>query len=253
MFLHTPSETDPFKPGASSSAVSVRFLRARPELKQYCWQTSSQLHRRLGPADSKSGLRAFGRLSAQADRPNRAKNMSPKGRCGGTPSDLNLFGVFTREPPRRTAVKPVSRSLRATEQRPVNGSLRPGITQAGNAPLFISGNSGRESDDGMKRSTSVDSMTPNSWDAPSWRGPYFRNRHHARPRADTDEDASRPGWRGKPISYFVFRIPYCVLRGDDWTEYAVRNTHHGRLVQPGLCEPSATNDHAIFIAVPPDR
>ncbi len=34
---------------------------------------------RLGPADSKSGLGAFGRLSACADRPNRAKNMSPQG------------------------------------------------------------------------------------------------------------------------------------------------------------------------------
>ncbi len=31
------------------------------------------------------------------------------------------------------------------------------------------------------------------------------------------------------IPYFVFRSPYCVLRGD-WTEYAVRTTHHSRAV-----------------------
>ncbi len=43
---------------------------------------------------------------------------------------------------------------------------------------------------------------------------------------------------------FVFRIPYSVLR-DDWMDYAVRNTHHGRLAQPGLCEPSAISDYAI--------
>ncbi len=40
---------------------------------------SMQAAGRLGPADSKSGLGAFGRLSACADRPNRAENMSPKG------------------------------------------------------------------------------------------------------------------------------------------------------------------------------
>ncbi len=40
---------------------------------------SIQAAGRLGPADSKSGLGAFGRLSACADRSNRAENMSPKG------------------------------------------------------------------------------------------------------------------------------------------------------------------------------
>ncbi len=40
---------------------------------------SMQAAGRLGPADSKSGLGAFGRLSACADRSNRAENMSPKG------------------------------------------------------------------------------------------------------------------------------------------------------------------------------
>ncbi len=38
------------------------------------------------------------RLSAQADRPNRAKTCPRRGTCGGTPSDLNLFGVFGGKP-----------------------------------------------------------------------------------------------------------------------------------------------------------
>ena len=45
----------------------------------------------------------------------------------------------------------------------------------------------------------VDSLTPvyRSTGFPAYRI-YFQSRHHARPRADTDENASRPGWRGKP-------------------------------------------------------
>ena len=35
-----------------------------------------------------------GRLSACADRSNRAKTCPRRGTCGGTPSDLNSFGVL---------------------------------------------------------------------------------------------------------------------------------------------------------------
>ena len=49
---------------------------------------------------------------------------------------------------------------------------------------------------------------------------YFQNRHHARPHADIDENAFRPGLRGKPISYSVFRIPYCVTTRQN-TQYGI--------------------------------
>ena len=91
---HVARRGKPDSPGVVPQSGGFRILLAN--LKQAAG--------RLVPADWKSGLGAFGRLSACADSPNRAKPCPRRGICGGTPSELNLFGVIEREAERRIAV-----------------------------------------------------------------------------------------------------------------------------------------------------
>ncbi len=57
-----------------------------------------------------------------------------------------------------------------------------------------------------------------------WHFAQHSNRHHARPRTDTDEKTSRPGWRWKLISYSVLRIAWRRLDGIRSTQYALWQT-----------------------------